>query len=249
LTKAVANASDGVDEFGLAGKVNFVTEKADEGFDRVFIDVGIEAPHGIQDGVAGDDAAGVAEKKFKKREFAGGEGQGAQGAGDLAGIGIERKIGEGEADRLRDRPAAADGADAGEQHVEGEGFGEVIVGSEIEGGNQVTVGIASGEHEDGSLVGTGTETAGDGEAIHEGKHDIEHNGVEGVSKSETEGGFAIARESDVVTLFGEALLEKVGHSGIVFGYKELHFPAFRLPEGTEGMLKSLSEILQVAVMG
>jgi hypothetical protein len=54
--------------------------------------------------------------------------------------------------RLRDGSAPAHRADAGQQNFERERFREVIIGAEVEAGDDILVGIAGCEHQDRGAV-------------------------------------------------------------------------------------------------
>jgi hypothetical protein len=64
-------------------------------------------------------------------------------------------------------PAAGNGADAGEELIDAERFGDVVVGAGIEGGDLVATAGAAGEHDDGCRA-PAAEAANDVDAVHVG---------------------------------------------------------------------------------
>ena len=76
--------------------------------------------------------------------------------------------------------AAEEGGEAGEEDVEVEGFGEVVVRAGGEAFEDVFGAAAGGEEEDGGVVAGGAEGAGDGEAVLAGEHDVEEDGGGGI---------------------------------------------------------------------
>ncbi len=217
VTEDVPEAADAMDEtFGRIG-IHFVAELFDVNVDGIGFDVVVESPDSFNDGGTGDGAVGTAHEEFEQTKLGGGERDFEAAAFDFAGSGVEREIAGGEFLDRRLEGTAGEGAETGEEDVEGERFDEIIVGAGIETGNDVFRGVASGEHQDGGAVFAGTETESDFEAVDAGHHDIEDDGVESAGGEGGEGLFAIAGESDGVVVFLKALAQEVAHGGFVFG--------------------------------
>ena len=90
---------------------------------------------------------------------------------------FDGQIGRREHFRARDAGAAREGAEAGQQFLEVEGLGEVIVGAAIEAGHAVVHGAAGGQHEDGRAKSGGAQFAADRVTILDGKHHVENHEV------------------------------------------------------------------------
>ena len=222
LAECVADAADGVDELGFAGEFDFGAEQTHEGVEGIAFDIAREAPNGIEERVAGDDVARAAEEHFEESVFGAGEGDAARAALGFAGGGVEGEIGAAEDGGAGDIAAAGDGADAGEEDVEGEGLGEVVVGAGVEAGDDVEVGVAGGEHQDGRAVARLAEAFGDGEAVEAGEHDVEDDDVEGVGEGEGEAVCAVGGDDCGMAFFFEATLEEAGEARFVFDDEDLH---------------------------
>jgi hypothetical protein len=99
------------------------------------------------------------------------------------------------------------------------------------------------------LVRIGTQPPRDGQTIQTREHDVENDGVEGMGQREAKSRIAVAGNSNLVPFLGKALFEEASHSGIIFGYEELHGLFTRLTNGPEGSLKNgLSDNLQVNML-
>ena len=109
---------------------------AHEDFERVLVDLAVEAPDRFENGVAADGAAGVAHQQFEERYSRGVRVEDFAGAGDAVAGRVEIDVGDFEVHGAGDGPAAADGAQAGEQDVDGEGLGEIVVGAGVEAGRR-----------------------------------------------------------------------------------------------------------------
>jgi hypothetical protein len=110
----------------------------------------------------------------------------------------------------------------GEQDLEGEGLGEIIVGADIEALHDVAGGIACGQHEDGSAVASFAEVARDFETAYAGQHDIENQQVNGAGRGKLETVAAIHGDGDHVAVFHETLPEEFRHPALVFDYQNPH---------------------------
>jgi len=163
---------------------------------------------------------------------------------------VEPKICDFEENGARDGAAAADGPQAGEEDIEGKGFGEVVVGAGVEPLDDVGGRIARGEHQDGGLVAALAEAARNGEAVHAGQHAVQHDDVERSSAGNLEARRAIVRHHDGVALFGETALQQPGHAGFVLHHQNLHLS--NRTESVAGLNRSgkggLSAYFQVAMM-
>lgn len=180
---------------------------------------GFALEEGGGDLFAGDDAAGGAHEHFEQVEFHAGELDGLAGSVRFAiGLdpgfargGVEADVAEGEIGKLRggnEAVAAQDGADAGEQLVRIEGFGEIVVSSGIEAEDAVLRLDAGGEHDDGDSFAA-AELLEDFDAVQNGEHDVEDDEIVGAVEGVGEAVAAVVDEFDAVAGLGE----EFGHHG------------------------------------
>ncbi len=141
---------------------------------------------------------------------------------EFAGGGVEGVAGEGEDGLGAGGAAAEEGADAGGEFGEGEGFDEVVAGAQVEAEDAVFDGVAGGEEEDGGGEAAAADGGEDFEAGAAGEHDVEDDEVEGLGVELEEGFFAGGGERDGVGLGFEAFAEGAGDFGFVFDYEDAH---------------------------
>ena len=104
---------------------------------------------------------------------------GAPAARDLARVLVELDVLERQAARLGlgGAGAAQDRADAGDELLEAERLGHVVVAAERQAADLVLGRVARGEEDDRHAAALGAEPLGDLEALHVGQHDVEHDQV------------------------------------------------------------------------
>ena len=218
----IADAPFGVEEFFGEGFIEFLAEAADVDVDDVGVAVEVHVPDLFGDEGAGEDFAGAAGEECEEGEFLGAEVETFAGAGGLVADEIDFEIGDGEEIGLACAGAAEDGADAGEEFREGEGFDEVIVGAEFEAFDAVFDGIAGGEEEDGDGGAGAAEFLEDGPAVEAGEHDVEDDEGVLVGAGEVEGIEAAGGDVQQEAAFGEAFLEVEDGVGIIFNEEDFH---------------------------
>ena len=165
---------------------------APAGFDEVFaeflaefVNVNVEhVGHGVVvfveevfvEEVAGDDFVSVLDHEFGHGVFAGGDFDCFAFEGDGFGGGVDGDVADGEFGAAFSSVTADDGADAGDEFGEVEGFGEVVIGAVVESFNLVANGVEGGEHEDGGLFFC-AEFLEDFPPIHDRHEDVENDEV------------------------------------------------------------------------
>jgi hypothetical protein len=167
---------------------------------------GVGAPEFAEDLAVGDDFAAVDEEEAQEGVFLGGEVDFLASAADEAGGEVDFDIAKGDDGRfVGGAGAAKDGADAGEEFAAAEGFGEVVVGAGVEGGDFVFFAVADGEDEDGDL-GPFAEAAEDFEAVEIGEAEVEDDGfgLKGGGFGEAEGAGFGFMDGEAAGLEGEA---------------------------------------------
>lgn len=181
FAESVADGGGGEEILGVGGVIfDSFAELADVGsevFDVVFV---LGSPDGAQDLFVREGAALAAHEQVKDIELRAGKRDGVSSLEEDATIAaegdfsvVDGSVGEG------GKAAAADGGlDARDEFADGEGLGDVVIGTGFEGFDFVVDCVADGEHEDGEGGGHAADDAAGGEASHAGHVDVEQNGIE-----------------------------------------------------------------------
>ncbi len=160
----------------------------------------------------------MAQEEFEEGGFGAAELQRAVSPAAGAGLGVEEEVGEGERGGGAGGSgcgAAQEGADAGDEFVEGEGFDEVVVGAGFQAVDAFADGVEGGQDEDGGAVAHGAQLAADAEAVEDGHHDVEDDGVGLPGGDLGEGGEAVRGAPYVVSLDGESVFDGCPDLGVV----------------------------------
>src|SRR4051794_29799199 len=147
----------------------------DVGVDGVWRDRDTEWPRLVEELVAGQRLAGVAQEALEKRELAGAEVDGLAVDRDAAQRLVER---DRAGDELRIRPprtgrASRQRAESGRQLLECERLHEIVVGPRVKTVHAVADGVPRGEHQDRLLAPALADAAGDLEARDVGQTEVE----------------------------------------------------------------------------
>lgn len=119
------------------------------------------------------------------------------------------------------RPADQ-GAQPGEELLDPEGFGEVIVGPGVDPLHLLVPGVARGQDEHGHEVAGLAPAAEHGEAVEPGQAQVEHDRVVGLGRTQELAGLAVDGAVDGVALAGEALAELGREIGVVLDEEHAH---------------------------
>lgn len=199
LAEAVADGGGGQEILGVGGIVfDSFTELADVGSEIFDVVLVLGSPDGAQDFFVRDGAALTAHEQVEDVELRSGERDGVASLEEDAAIAAEGDLsvvdgGVGEGGKA----AAADGGlDAGDEFADGEGFGDVVIGTGFEGFDFVVDCVADGEHEDGKGGGHAADDAAGGETSHAGHVDVEQDGIEAGWADEGDGFFGMRGAHD-----------------------------------------------------
>src|SRR5579884_812114 len=233
--QGVADAAHGVDHPRQAGGVYLVAQVVDIGVEDVAAGLRAFGPDAIGELGAREDAVGVAGEVFEQGEFTGGKRDASPGARDFVAGYVHDEVAGADLAGLGARlelPAAADeGAQAGEQLLEGERLGEVVVGAGVEAGDLVLGGVERGEQEDGCGDALATQRAADADAVAAREEDVEHDDVEAVvvGPHERVGGVAVAQHLHLVPLVLKVALVAARQARLVFDQEDAHTPPAFIP--------------------
>ncbi len=123
------------------------------------------------------------------------------------------------------RPAAQQGAQAGEQLLALERLDEVVVGARVQALDARVDGVARGEHEDRHVVGR-AQPAGDLDAVELGQPEVEDHEVGVVGGRLAQRRLAVAGDAHLVAVQAQRALERLGdlvvvlddeHAGVTAG--------------------------------
>jgi hypothetical protein len=101
------------------------------------------------------------------------------------------------------------GADAGEQFLDAEGLGDVVVGASVEGLDLALLVLANRQNDDRSLM-TGADGAADFDAAHFGHHEVGDDEVGNPVVEDAQAFFGVIGGAHVEALCGECGAEDAG---------------------------------------
>jgi hypothetical protein len=202
--------------------VNLAAEEADESVEGVFLDIFRLLPYGVENGLAGGDAAFLAHEEFEQTKFGGGEMDFASSAEDATLGDFHGQVADAQGMSARLEDATLEGADTGEQDGEGERLGYVVVGAGIKTFDDVGDGVAGSEHQNGEVLLNFSEAARYLNAVDAGEHDVEENEIELRVVDQGKRGETVVSEAYGVIVFFEAAAKHLGHALFVFDYKDFH---------------------------
>src|SRR5258705_6155908 len=151
----------------------------------------------------------MTEKMLEKIEFFSGQFHRVAAAQNLIAPEVDLDVAKGIAIHLlrQSLRAAQYGLDASEQFANGERFGDVIIGAELEADDLIYFLTARGEHDDGNGRPFGLELLAHIESAHAGHHDVENHQVRRILESVLQPFHAIERRIDVKTFVLEIIAE------------------------------------------
>jgi hypothetical protein len=224
LFEAVAEAVDGFDEvFGGAGELEFGAEALDVGFDGFFGGGLLEGPDAIDDAGPTEYPTTVADEEVEEGVFLGGELEGFAAVEDFVGAGVHAQVApEAIAFAAHLGAASEQGADAGHEFLEVEGFDHVVVGAGVEAIDFVGDGVAGGEHQDWCGELAAAQAATEVDAVDLGEGDVEDEEVVLGGGHAVPADFAVLGEIDGVLAIAQGFVEHFGEVDIVFYDKDAH---------------------------
>ena len=128
--------------------------------------------------------------------------------------------------------AAAEGAQAGEQLLEGEWLRKVVVCAGVETTHAVVHAVQGREQQHGGVQPLGPHLTADVDAVHLGKHYVEDDHVMGAVERHLEALLAVERGVDGVAFFLQHAADHLRQAAFVFNEQYVHLnptPECRCP--------------------
>src|SRR5215510_11264051 len=225
----VAGSSHGAEQGVFPFPVDLAPQIAHVDVNHVALGIEVESPHVLGDHGTGQDAPGIAHEVLEQRVLPRGEGNPPLAPAHGAARGIEEEIAHAQHGPPGLAAAAQERAHPGQELLEGEGLGEVVVRAHVESGHLVGHAVPRGEDEHGGGDPAPAHGAQDGEAVAPGQHHVEDDQIVGrAGRDEVERGLAVARHLDGVALLLQALPDETGHLSLVLGHQDAHVAALSL---------------------
>ena len=180
--KPITDAGDGFDVDGALAKL--APQRSDVDVHGAGLAVEVVAPDLFEELVAAEDDLRLAGEGFEQVEFLAAEVDGLAADVDFAPLHVDDEVAGADGRRFGggrcSRGAAEDGFDAGDDFAWVEGFGDVVIGTELQPDDFVDVVVAGGEHQDGEIgVVASSHAAADVPAVDAGQHQVEDEQVDG----------------------------------------------------------------------
>ncbi len=112
-----------------------------------------------------------------------------------------------------------EGAQPGQQFLQGERLGEVIVGAGVKALDAVFGFGAGREDQDRQAQTFGPDHFAHGDSVQHGHAHVEHQCVEATSANHLQGFAAVGGGGDVVTLKGQCPIQRFAHGKIIIGHQ------------------------------
>ena len=143
-------------------------------------------------------------------------------AADLAGLGVDLEVADPEHGRRHLAGTARQRLDPGQQFLERERLGHVVVRAGPERRDLRLERVLRGQHQDGNPDAAVAQGADHLHPVHAGKAEIEHGEVVLAARDEPEPLEAVIDEVGVVVLLLQAVLDVLAHGLVVFDDDDLH---------------------------
>src|SRR5579872_1662265 len=158
-------------------RFDFLANTADVNVHRTRSDVGSVAPDGVKEMVPRENAAKVPREVVQQSKFGGGGWNGLASHRENHGSRVNRNVADGKwTCGKRSFEAAQYSLDAGYQLTRAERFGNVVIGSEFETEDAISLAALGGKenYRNGRKAGRLADGAAQFESVLAGDHDIEH---------------------------------------------------------------------------
>src|SRR4029079_7381516 len=175
----VADAALGVDQRGEAIGVDLASQVGDVGLDDAGLTAEVVVPDVVEDLGLGQDPVRVEHEVAQQLELGRRHLDDAAAAPDLVGVVVELEIVEGErrGARLVATGTAQYRADTGDDLLEAERLGDVVVATHGQALDLVVDPVTRRDEDDGQVPAGLAQPPGDLEPVHVGEHDVEDDEV------------------------------------------------------------------------
>ena len=204
-------------------RLELLAQVADVGLQHPGVAAEVVVPDVVEDLRPGQDPPRVGHQVAEQPVLGVGQLDRRTVAEDLAGVVVELEVAEAEDALAAARVAEApqDRADAGEQLLDREGLGDVVVAAEGEAADLVLGRVAGGEEEDRGLVGALAHPPGDLEAVEVGQHHVEQDEVGPELADRAERRLPVGRRLDLVVVEAQGDREDIGDVRLVVDDEDL----------------------------
>src|SRR5918999_351758 len=215
----VADALHGLDH---RRRAELPAQAEDGHADRVRERVGVLVPHPGDELVVRHHAAARRHQGLEDGELLGRQVDRAAVALDGVSGGVELEVAGAQGGREWRVRAAGQGVEAGDELVEGERLGHVVVGAEREAVHEVLRAGGSGEHQHPGVVVLVAERAAHLVAVHDREVAVEHHDVVAVQARLVESGGAVVGDVDGHALAAQPARDGVRDPAFVLGDEHPH---------------------------
>jgi hypothetical protein len=222
LSQPVADAAHGLDRVGAERPVDLLAQVPDVDVDDVRTALERKVPRSVEELGARQRDAGAAHEHLEESELLRAQVELTVAAPRLVRGRVETQRPDLEhGGPFRGRPAR-EGAEAGEQLVEGEGLRQVVVGSRIEPAHAILDRVTRGQHQDRRPDPVLAEPAADVEAVDARQHHVEDDRVVVDGLRHPESGFPAVRHVGRVPLLAQPAAEQLAELLLVLDHEHAH---------------------------
>jgi hypothetical protein len=206
---------------GTAG-LDLAAQLKNEYIHGVASDLSIGSPNRLDKAVSGYNPTGSAHDVFEENEFRACQDQRLLPTVNLAGLSVERKIGNLQKTFALDCTAACDYPQARGKYFEREWFGEVIIRTYVETAHNIRHRIAGSQHQNGHSNPSGAEAPRYGETVQAWQHNIQHNRIELRVLPRLQSLDSVRCDFHSMTLRHETTAEQLSHLGVIVNNQDPH---------------------------
>ena len=218
----IAHLAHGADAHPGAKIGQLFPQEGDVDLHVVVLRLRLQAPYLGDDVLLGNDGPGGGQQQAEHVELLEAQPDGFFPAAQAAGGGVQHQIPGGEllAGHLALPPG--EGPHPGQQLPDVEGLGHIVVRAVIQPRDLVRDLIPGGEHQNGGGDVGAAQAAGHLEAVHLGKHHIEHNGVVLPGEGVVQPVRPVEHHVGLIALLRHDLAQRLGQAALVLYNQDAH---------------------------
>ncbi len=197
-------------------RIHLAAEVGDVGLDDARIAVEVVFPHVVEDLGLAEHPVGVEHQVAQQFELGGAELDSGVADEDFVGVLVHRQLARADDGVFVGlHRAPQDRLDTGDDLVEAEGLGDVVVAADGQAGDLVFGVVLRREEQDGGRIAGAAEALGDAESVHVGKHYVEDDEVRFLFEDRGDGLRTVADSAHGETGEAEAGGEEIADVGLV----------------------------------